>query len=91
VIVAVPDALGVNVTEQLPLTRVQLVALNEPATPALVKLTVPVGVVVGAGEESATVAVHREPWLTTTGEAHETPVVVCRKLTVREPEPLLVL
>ena len=90
VIAAVPVAVGVNVTEQLPLTNEQLGALNDPATPALVKLTVPVGVVVGAGEASVTVAVQVEPWLTTTGEVHDTAVALLRLLTVMLPVPVLV-
>ena len=50
--------LGLNVTEQDPLASVQLGELSVPdAVPLAVKLTVPVGVVVGAGDVSVTVAV----------------------------------
>src|SRR5437773_12364083 len=61
--VAVPEALGVNVTEQFPLTRVLLVALKLPVTPAAVKATEPAGVVAPAPLVSATVAVQVEGWL----------------------------
>ena len=47
-----------NVTEHDPLARVHVGELNVPdAVPLAVKLTVPVGVLVGAGEVSLTVAV----------------------------------
>jgi len=70
----------VNVTEQLavavtPATRAHVVELKEPAGPVSVKVTVPVGVV-GLALVSVTVAVHNDPWLTTTGLAQETVVVV---------------
>jgi len=81
----VPVAVAVNVTEQLavpvtPATRAQVVELNEPAGPVSVKVTVPVGVV-GLALVSVTVAVHNDPWLTTTGLAQETMVfVLCEGL-----------
>ena len=51
-----------NVTEHDPLTSVHVGELNVPdAVPLAVKLTVPVGVLVGAGEVSLTVAVHVLP------------------------------
>ena len=56
-IVAVPVALGVNVTEQVPAARVQLAALNVPAAPLEVNATVPVGVLMVPGEVSVTAAV----------------------------------
>jgi hypothetical protein len=59
-VTAVPDAVGVNVTEQDSPDRVQDGALNVPATPVLVNPTVPVGVLVGAGDVSVTVAVQVE-------------------------------
>jgi len=58
------------------------VELNEPAGPVSVKVTVPVGVV-GLALVSVTVAVHNDPWLTTTGLAQETVVIVlCGAATV---------
>ncbi len=80
--VVVPVADGVNVTEHVPATRAQLAALNDPAAPVELKLTVPVGVLVVGGEVSATVAVHVEAWLTKTGEVHETVVDVDLVVTV---------
>ncbi len=65
-IVAVPAAEPVKLTEQLLATRVQLAVLNEPG-PVEVQPTVPVGVIgVPAVELSATVAVHLEAWPITT-------------------------
>jgi len=88
--VAVPVADGVNVTEQLPLTNVQLGALNVPAAPLLVKLTVPVGAMIVPGEVSVTVTVQVEAWATATvlGE-QTTAVLVFRLLTVTLAEPEL--
>ena len=93
-IVAVPAALGVNVTEQLPLTNVQLVALKVPARPVAVKATEPAGVVAPAPLVSATVAVQVEGWLTATVPGLQTIVVeVVLRVTVIEPllAPLLEL
>ena len=45
------------------------------------KVTEPVGVLTGATEVSVTVAVHVDPWLTTTGLVHDTVVLVVRLLT----------
>ena len=93
-IVAVPTALGVNVTEQLPLTNVQLVALKVPARPVAVKATEPAGVVAPAPLVSATVAVQVEGWLTATVPGLQTIVVeVVLRVTVIEPllAPLLEL
>jgi len=73
--VAVPAALGVNVTEQLPLTSVQLVALNVPARPVAVNATEPAGVVAPAPLVSATVAVQVEAWLMATVPGLQTIVV----------------
>jgi hypothetical protein len=53
---AVPVAVAVNVTEQLPDTRAQVVELNDPAGPVSVNVTVPVGVVTVPAEVSVTVA-----------------------------------
>ena len=59
--VAVPDAVGVNVTEQLPdADSVQLGALKVPAVPLEVNPTEPAGVVEPTPLVSATVAVHVE-------------------------------
>jgi hypothetical protein len=60
VIDAVPAALGVNVTEHAPATKVQLGALKVPARPLAVNPTEPAGVVDPAPLVSATVAVHVE-------------------------------
>jgi len=87
-IVAVPTALGVNVTEQLPLTNVQLVALKVPARPVAVNATEPAGVVAPAPLVSATVAVQVEGWLTATVPGLQTIVVeVVLRVTVMEPLP----
>ncbi len=50
--------------------------VNDPVTPAWVRPTVPVGVVAPVAEVSATVTVHVEPWLMTTGVVQVTLVVV---------------
>ena len=80
-----------KVTEHEPDANVQVAALNEPAAPVLDQVTVPVGVVVGAGEVSATVAVHVDACPTTTGDVHVTVVVVVLSVTVMEAVPLLML
>jgi len=87
---AVPAADGVNVTEHDPLANVHEGELNVPAAPLEENETVPVGVLVGAGEVSVTVAVHVEPWFTTTGETHETAVLVDRNVTTTDAVALLV-
>ena len=79
---AVPVAVGVKVTEQLPEARVHVVELNEPAGPVSVNVTVPVGVVTVPAEVSVTVAVHDEATPTTTGLVQTTAVEVVRGLTV---------
>ncbi len=90
-ILAVPVAVAVNVTEHVPDTSVQLAAgVKLPAGPVSVKLTVPVGVLAVPAAVSATVAEHVEPWLMTTGEVHETVVLVVRRFTVTELLPELV-
>ena len=53
-------AMGMNVTEQLPDDRVQVVELNEPAGPFSTNVTVPVGVTVEPADVSLTVAVQVE-------------------------------
>jgi len=80
---------AVNVTEHEPETRPQVAALNDPAAPVELKLTVPVGVLVVPAAVSVTVAVQVEAWETTTGEVHETAVAVVRRLTVMLAVPEL--
>jgi len=82
VIRAVPVAVAVNVTEQLPETNAQVVELNEPAGPVSLKVTVPVGVIMVPGEVSLTVAVQEETWPITTGLVQTTAVEVLRLFTV---------
>jgi hypothetical protein len=94
VITAVPAALGVNVTEHVPVASVQLAALNVPARPVAVNPTEPAGVVAPAPLVSATVAVHVEAWLIGTDAGAQTTVVdVVRRVAVTEPlvAPLLAL
>jgi hypothetical protein len=90
---AVPAALGVNVTEQVPAAdNVQLGALNVPARPLAVNPTEPAGVVAPAPLVSATVAVHVEGWLIATVAGLQTTVVeVVRAVTVTVVEPALLL
>ena len=84
-----------NVTEQLPATKLQLVGESVPvAVPALVKLTVPVGVEGVPLAVSVTVAVHVEPlFVTTVDGAQPTTVEVERPVTVSVKDwlPVLVL
>jgi hypothetical protein len=68
---AVPVAVGVNATEQLPDDKVHVVELNEPAGPVSAKVTVPVGVTGELVDVSITVAVHVEAWFTTTEEGEQ--------------------
>jgi hypothetical protein len=92
--VAVPAALGVNVTEQLPLARVQLGALKVPARPVAVKATEPAGVEEPTPLVSATVAVQVDGWLMATVPGLQTIVVdVVRKVATTVPllVPLLEL
>jgi hypothetical protein len=72
----------VNVTEQVPETRAQVVELKEPAGPVSVKVTVPVGVVTVPAEVSVTVAAQDEAVPTSTGVVQTTAVEVVRGLTV---------
>jgi hypothetical protein len=82
VIRAVPVVVAVNVTEQLPDTRVHVVELKEPVGPVSVKVTVPVGVITVPADVSVTVAVHEEATPTTTGLVQTTAVDVLRLFTV---------
>ena len=86
-----PEALGVNITEHEPAASVHVAALNVPAAPLLLQVTVPVGVLVVPAAVSVTVAVQVDAWLTTTGEVHETAVEVVLRLTVRVAVPELLL
>ena len=94
VIEAVPAALGVKVTEQVPADRVQLAALKVPARPVTVNPTEPAGVVEPTPLVSATVAVHVDGWLIATVPGlHTTVVEVVRRVEITEPlvAPLLAL
>ena len=75
-------AVAVNVTVQLPETRVQVVELKDPAGPVSVNVTVPVGVVTVPAEVSETVAVQDDATPTTTGLVQTTTVDVVRGFTV---------
>ena len=88
---AVPVADAVNVEEHGAVAavpdRVQVV--KAPVTPVSVSVTVPDGVIAVPGDTSVTVTVHAEPWLTTTGVAQLTAVVVFLRLTTMLAVPLL--
>jgi hypothetical protein len=86
----------VNVTEQLPVTSVQLVVgVNVPlAVPDALNLTCPVGVLAVPVAVSVNVAVQVEPLFVTTDEGAQLTVVeVERPVTVRVNDwlPVLVL
>ena len=84
--VSVPVPVSVRVTVQLPETRLQLAGLIEPlAVPALVKLTVPVGVIVGVGDVSVTVTVQLAWLLTNTVDGHVTARAVVLRVEVIVP------
>jgi len=96
VTVLVPAPVGVNVTEQLPVTSVQLVAgVKVPlAVPDEVNFTCPVGVLAVPVAVSVKVAVQVEPLFVTTDEgAQLTLVEVERPVTVSVNDwlPVLVL
>jgi hypothetical protein len=94
VIVAVPEAVGVNVTEHVPADSVQLGALKVPARPVAVNATDPAGVLLPTPLVSATVAVQVDGWLIATVPGLQTTVVeVVRRVAVTEPlvAPLLAL
>ena len=83
---SVPVPVNVRVTVQLPETRLQLAGLIEPlAVPALLRLTVPVGVTVGAGEVSVTVTVQLAWLLTNTVDGQVTAMVVDLRVEVIAP------
>ena len=78
----------VQVAEAVVPARVHVVKV--PVTPVWLSDTVPVGVTnAPAADESVTVTVQVEPWLTTTGVVQETVVVVVRRLTTTLAVPLL--
>ena len=94
--VSVPAPVGVKVTEQLPMTRLQLVAGVKvpPVVPDELNLTIPVGVLAVPDAVSVTVAVQVEPLFVTTDEgAQPTVVEVERPMTVSVNDwlPVLVL
>ena len=94
--VSVPAPVGVKVTEQLPMTRLQLVAgVKTPlAVPDELNLTVPVGVLAVPDAVSATVAVQVEPLFIATDEGAQLTIVeVERPMTVSVNDwlPVLVL
>jgi hypothetical protein len=66
VIKAVPVAVAVKVTEQLPDTREHVVELKELAGPVSANVTVPVGLIGEIVEVSFTIAVQVEAWFTIT-------------------------
>jgi hypothetical protein len=79
----VPAAVPVNVTLQLPDTRVH--GLGVPRVPLPVTIanrTVPAGVLAVPAAVSVTVAVQVEAWLMNTGVVQLTAVAVVRRLTV---------
>src|SRR5438309_1334010 len=83
---AVPAVDGVKVEVHVAVPAVVPAAnvhvVKVPVSLLNVKVTEPVGVLFGAGDASVPVAVHVEPWFTTTGLVHVTAVVVVRVLTV---------
>ncbi len=90
-ILAVPAAVAVKVTEHVPAVSVQLAnGVKLPAGPVSVNETLPVGVAAVPSDVSATVAEQVDPWLMNTGLVHATVVEVARRLTVTDELPLLV-
>ena len=89
--VPLPTAVGVYVTEHLPVaSRVQLVAGVKPPAPSVVQLTVPVGVLALPPLVSVTVAVQEvESFTATEAGVQLTLVVVARLVTVTTAVPVL--
>lgn len=87
-----PVVEAVNVEEQVAVAPVpdNVQVVKVPVTPVSARVTVPLGVMAVPGEVSVTVTLQAEPWLTTTGLAHVTAVVVVRGLTTMLVLPLLV-
>jgi len=82
---------AVKVTEHEPDTKVHVAVLNVPKEGACVQVTVPVGVVVGAGDVSVTVAVQvLAPPVPTVLGVQVTPVADDLLLTVMLEVPELV-
>src|SRR5438132_5219199 len=83
--VAVPEVEAVKVEVHVAVPAVVPAAnvhvVNVPVTPLTVNVTDPVGVLTVPAAVSVTVAVHVEPWLTTTGLVHVTAVLVVLRLT----------
>jgi len=75
-----PAVEGVNVEVQIATPAVEPAtsgqSVNVPETPLALRTTSPVGVVAPVAEVSVTVAVHMDPWFTTTGVSQKTLVVV---------------
>ena len=69
--IALPVAFGMNVTEQLPDERVQVVELNEPAGPVWANVTVPVDVIGPIVDVSVTVAVQVDTWFASTDDGEQ--------------------
>ena len=88
---AVPDVVAVNVEVQVAdaVVPANVHVVNDPVTPVSLSATVPVGVMKVPAEVSATVTVHVEPWLTTTGVVQLTVVVVALLFTTILVVPLL--
>jgi hypothetical protein len=81
--VADPATEPVNVTLQLPETRVHGLGVpRDPVPVTIANKTVPAGVLEVPVAVSVTVAVQVEAWLMNTGVVHETAVAVVRLLTV---------
>ena len=85
----VPEVLGVNPTEHEPKVRVQLLESKLPEAPSELNVTVPTGVIAVPDEESVTLVVQVEVWLTTTGVVHDTAVADSLLLTSMETVALL--
>jgi hypothetical protein len=88
----VPAVLAVKVEEQVAAAVVPAneQVVKEPVTPVWPRATVPVGVRnVPAADVSVTVTLQVDAWLTKTGVAQLTVVLVARRLTVMLAVPLL--
>ena len=80
---AVPAAVPVNVTLQLPETNVHGFGVPRlPVPETIANRTVPAGLLAVPAAVSVTVAVHVDAWLMKTGVVHETAVDVVRRFTV---------
>jgi hypothetical protein len=83
---------GVNVTEQDPAVRLQVVVEKVPAPPVLANVTVPVGVEPPTPLVSATVAVHVDAWpMGTVAGAHDSVVLVVRRVPVTMAAALVLI